>query len=144
RPERTRRPRPHRGCNRVRRADVHHRRAKGRLRGGLGGAARRRELSKERRRGGRLGDPNRPPSSARSTGREASGALSGRTHVEVRQSRPALAAEREEKGRLVRAVVYDRYGPPDVLRLEEVERPVPKDDEVRVKLHATAATRRSR
>jgi hypothetical protein len=26
----------------------------------------------------------------------------------------------------VRAVVHDRYGPPDVLRLEEVERPVPQ------------------
>jgi NADPH:quinone reductase-like Zn-dependent oxidoreductase len=41
----------------------------------------------------------------------------------------------------MRAVVYDRYGSPDVLRLEEVERPVPKEDEVRVKIHATAVTR---
>ena len=30
----------------------------------------------------------------------------------------------------MRAVVYDRYGPPDVQRLEDVERPVPKEDEV--------------
>jgi NADPH:quinone reductase-like Zn-dependent oxidoreductase len=34
----------------------------------------------------------------------------------------------------VRAVVYDSYGPPDVLRLEEVERPVPKEDDVLLRL----------
>jgi len=41
----------------------------------------------------------------------------------------------------VKAVVYDRYGPPDVLRLDEVERPVPMDDEVLVKIRAAAVTR---
>jgi NADPH:quinone reductase-like Zn-dependent oxidoreductase len=41
----------------------------------------------------------------------------------------------------VRAVVYDRYGPPDVLRLEEVERPAPGDDEALVRVHATTVTR---
>jgi len=41
----------------------------------------------------------------------------------------------------MKAVVYDTYGAPDVLRLEEVQRPVPKDDEVLVKIRAVAVTR---
>jgi NADPH:quinone reductase-like Zn-dependent oxidoreductase len=41
----------------------------------------------------------------------------------------------------MRAVVYDRYGPAEVLRIEDVERPVPGDDEVLVKVHATTVNR---
>ena len=41
----------------------------------------------------------------------------------------------------MRAVVHDRYGKPDVLQLADVERPVPKDDEILVKIHATSVTR---
>jgi NADPH:quinone reductase-like Zn-dependent oxidoreductase len=38
-------------------------------------------------------------------------------------------------------VVHDRYGPPDVLRIEEVDKPAPEPDEVLVKIHATTVTR---
>ncbi len=41
----------------------------------------------------------------------------------------------------MRAVVHDTYGPPEVLRLEEVDRPAPSDDEVLVRVHATTVNR---
>lgn len=41
----------------------------------------------------------------------------------------------------MRAVVHRKYGPPDVLAVEEVERPVPKDDEVLVRVRATTVNR---
>jgi NADPH:quinone reductase-like Zn-dependent oxidoreductase len=41
----------------------------------------------------------------------------------------------------MRAVVHDNYGPPDVLRLEDVERPAPKEGEVLVRVHATTVNR---
>jgi NADPH:quinone reductase-like Zn-dependent oxidoreductase len=41
----------------------------------------------------------------------------------------------------MRAVVHDRYGPPEVLRLEDAEQPVPKPDEVLIRVHATTVSR---
>ena len=41
----------------------------------------------------------------------------------------------------MRAVVHDRYGPPEVLRVDEVERPVPAEGEVLVRVVASTVTR---
>ncbi|MFV2003473.1 MAG: NAD(P)-dependent alcohol dehydrogenase [Paracoccaceae bacterium] len=41
----------------------------------------------------------------------------------------------------MKAVVYRKYGPPDVLRVEDVDKPVPKDNELLIRVHAAEVTK---
>ena len=42
----------------------------------------------------------------------------------------------------MKAIVQDRYGSPDVLKLREIDQPVPADNEVLVRVHAAAVNAR--
>jgi NADPH:quinone reductase-like Zn-dependent oxidoreductase len=62
--------------------------------------------------------------------------LTRRLHFVPRDSVHQLTGSADH----MKAVVYDRFGPPDVLEVRDVPIPTPGDDEVLVRIHATTVT----